>query len=441
MGEGGIHDEMLQIARQQGVVSTSGRPSPRQAMAVLKMRRRAQHSRRRAPAVLFSSTHAREWIAARSAAAVGWFAAQGRAGRPCSRRARSGSCDPEPAATLHVPAARRRNTLPGQRTPTNRFWRKTLRDNNDDGIYGNPGDGVDPNRNYPAKRGIDEEGATNTHLRRDLPRPVRPVGAREPRVRPAAAEAPLQGQRQLPLGRAAAADAGLLHHRLRAQRRDDLQRDDGRRRRRRSRAVHAAALVGSLRVQRRHDRQRLPQLRRDRLDARSSTRARPAAARTAATSSTSPTTRGRSQAIFEKNLPMALNIVHSADQLDRPRNFENDPGQYQVKPTQDIQINDVRRLLRRDAGRSRRSCRKSLGPVDVNASISGPGGSTRTVVLRAEDAPAGERYGDAPGRVLPPRARDDARELGDARPSRCATRSPGDMVSAVGARRRVCASA
>ena len=29
-------------------------------------------------------------------------------------------------------------------------------------IYGNAGDGVDPNRNYPAKRGIDEEGATNT---------------------------------------------------------------------------------------------------------------------------------------------------------------------------------------------------------------------------------------------------------------------------------------
>ena len=44
----------------------------------------------------------------------------------------------------------------------NRFWRKTLRDNNANGIYGDSQDGVDPNRNYPAKRGIDEEGASNS---------------------------------------------------------------------------------------------------------------------------------------------------------------------------------------------------------------------------------------------------------------------------------------
>ena len=44
----------------------------------------------------------------------------------------------------------------------NRFWRKTVRDNNANGIYGDNQDGVDPNRNYPAKRGIDEEGASNS---------------------------------------------------------------------------------------------------------------------------------------------------------------------------------------------------------------------------------------------------------------------------------------
>ena len=37
-----------------------------------------------------------------------------------------------------------------------RLWRKNLRDNNGDGAT-QVGDGVDPNRNYPAKRGIDEE--------------------------------------------------------------------------------------------------------------------------------------------------------------------------------------------------------------------------------------------------------------------------------------------
>ena len=69
----------------------------------------------------------------------------------------------------------------------NRFWRKTLRDNNANGIYGDNQDGVDPNRNYPAKRGIDEEGASNSFNSRDLPRPVRAVGAGGPRHRPPAA--------------------------------------------------------------------------------------------------------------------------------------------------------------------------------------------------------------------------------------------------------------
>ena len=44
----------------------------------------------------------------------------------------------------------------------NRFWRKTLRDNDGNGTYGDNQDGVDPNRNYPTKRGIDEEGASNS---------------------------------------------------------------------------------------------------------------------------------------------------------------------------------------------------------------------------------------------------------------------------------------
>ena len=57
----------------------------------------------------------------------------------------------------------------------NRFWRKTLRDNNNNGIYGDNQDGVDPNRNYPAKRGDRRGGRGPTRSRRDLPRPVRAV--------------------------------------------------------------------------------------------------------------------------------------------------------------------------------------------------------------------------------------------------------------------------
>ena len=103
------------------------------------------------------------------------------------------------------------------------------------------------------------------------------------------------------------------------------------------------------------------------------------------------------EAVFQKNLPMALNIAHSSAQLDRPRNFDNDPGQYQIKPTHDIQPTrfDV------SYGATQQieaNVRRSLGPVDVTVGISGPGGADRTVTaIRAEEVPPGERYGDAPG--------------------------------------------
>ncbi|WP_421106800.1 M14 family zinc carboxypeptidase [Streptomyces sp. NEAU-S77] len=44
-------------------------------------------------------------------------------------------------------------------SPANRQWRKTLRDNNGDGKIA-PGDGVDPNRNFPYKWGYDNEGSS-----------------------------------------------------------------------------------------------------------------------------------------------------------------------------------------------------------------------------------------------------------------------------------------
>lgn len=43
---------------------------------------------------------------------------------------------------------------------TDRLWRKNLHDNNGDGVIG-PGDGVDPNRNYPTKWGYDNEGSSD----------------------------------------------------------------------------------------------------------------------------------------------------------------------------------------------------------------------------------------------------------------------------------------
>jgi len=47
-------------------------------------------------------------------------------------------------------------------TPGNRLWRKNMADNDGDGIRGEAGDGVDPNRNFPRNWGMDDEGSSPT---------------------------------------------------------------------------------------------------------------------------------------------------------------------------------------------------------------------------------------------------------------------------------------
>ena len=55
-------------------------------------------------------------------------------------------------------------------TAGNRLWRKNMGDNNNNGIIGEPDDGVDPNRNFAANWGRDDEGSSPDPLG-DLPRP------------------------------------------------------------------------------------------------------------------------------------------------------------------------------------------------------------------------------------------------------------------------------
>ena len=116
--------------------------------------------------------------------------------------------------------------------------------------------------------------AASTRRARATPSAARPTAARTrcrsprtSRVDRLQRRVKFDGQHQLPLRRPAAADAGLLHDRLRAAGRDDLRRHHRHRRRRAPSSRTAAALVGPLRVQRRHDRQRLHELRHHRLDA------------------------------------------------------------------------------------------------------------------------------------------------------------------------------
>jgi hypothetical protein len=46
-------------------------------------------------------------------------------------------------------------------TAGNRLWRKNMADNDGDGEYGEIGDGVDPNRNFPRNWGLDDEGSSS----------------------------------------------------------------------------------------------------------------------------------------------------------------------------------------------------------------------------------------------------------------------------------------
>jgi Zinc carboxypeptidase len=413
MEPGGIHDEMVQLAADNRDVvkyerigtSTLGKP-----MSVLKVTNNARNvPDGTRPAVLYSSNnHAREWIAAEvERRLMRWVIEHKNDPRIADLLSRTELWfmpiqNPDGydyTFTCGVGAA---NHLCGpNETPSNRFWRKTLRDNDGDGIYGEPsqsgqGDGVDPNRNYPAKRAIDEEGATNQTGGETyrgpyaLSEPENLAFDRLLRKIDFKANVNYHSAGQLLLTPVsyitdyAPVDATIFNamtgtdgdgavEPYQPQRSSDLYESNG------DTIDNGYMNYGVIGW--------TPEL------DTCATGGGPAGCNQFAF----PDDEEKVEAVFQKNLPMALNIAHSSAQLDRPRNFDNDPGQYQIKPTHDIQPTrfDV------SYGATQQieaNVRRSLGPVDVTAEISGPGGADRTVTaIRAEEVPPGERYGDAPG--------------------------------------------
>ena len=111
----------------------------------------------------------------------------------------------------------------------------------------------------------------------------------------------------------------------------------------------------------------------------------------------SPDDEDKVAAVFEKNLFFALNVVKSLPNLGRPRNFDNDPSQYQVKATQDIQVNrfDVSYGAAQPV---EAIVRKELGPADIT--VTRPSTCNGNVTIRMAPAPAGERYGEALGQYF-----------------------------------------
>ena len=301
---------------------------------------------------------------------------------------------------IRAPNAAQPNTA--LRMPTNRLWRKTLRDNDGNGIFGDGQDGVDPNRNYPTAWGLDEEGASNT-ARADLPRAVPALGARGPRVRPAAAPDHARGGHQLPLGRAAAAVPVRLHHGRLLRRRPVVQGHHRHRRRRRGRPVHLAALLGPLHHQRRDDRPRVQQVRVDVVDA-GARRVRDGGRRHVLLRRLGlhvPGRReqGRGRLREEPRLrPQRRGDDARPDRPDRPRNATADETQYQVKASPDIEPN--RFNVSYGATQTlEATSRRILGAGRLRASRSQrPGRRLAHDHARGEEWKGGERFGDLRGK-------------------------------------------
>ena len=107
------------------------------------------------PSVLYSSTqHAREWIAAEvNRRQMKWYADQYRAGNPQIRALLKST------ELWFVLVANPDGYQYTFLNPGTRLWRKTLRDNNNNGTI-EVGDGVDPNRNYEEHWNYDNEGSS-----------------------------------------------------------------------------------------------------------------------------------------------------------------------------------------------------------------------------------------------------------------------------------------
>ena len=274
----------------------------------------------------------------------------------------------------------------------NRFWRKTIRDNNANGIYGDNQDGVDPNRNYPAKRGIDEEGASNSFGSETyrgpyaLSEPENLAVDRLQRRVPFKANINWHSSGQLLLTPVSyttdyyppdstlfdaitGTDGDEAVFPYRSQHSSDLYESNGDTI---DNAYHNYGIIGWT-----------PEM------DTCATMGEPSGCNSFA----SPDNESKVNAVFEKNLSFALNVTHSLPNLARPKNFDNDPSHYQVKATQDIQPNrfDV------SYGATQvveATIRKELGDADITVSVVGQNGN---VTIPMTPSPAGERYNEIKG--------------------------------------------
>src|SRR4051794_20306774 len=412
---GGIADEMRATAAANPDVmkleqiGTTGLGKP---ILVIKMTADARNTADGArPALLFSAiNHAREWVAAEQGRRLPvWFAEhkndpkikeiigktelwfmpiQNIDGYDFTFTCGLGA-DQVPCDYRNPPAGK----------ATNRFWRKTLRDNNNNGIYGDGQDGVDPNRNYPAKRAIDEEGASNSFNSGTYrgPYPLSEAGnlavdRLQRRVKfygninyhtdgqllltPVSYTTDYAPPDSTIFAAMTGTDGDSAVFPYQPQRSSDLYESNG------DTIDNGYLNYGIIGW--------TPEM-----DTCTTGGDQPGCRQFSF-----PDVEAKMQAVFDKNLAFALNAAHSLLTLDRPRNYDDDPNGYQIKPTEDIQLN--RFDVSYGANQTIEAIvRKTLGPSDVRVTLTTPGNiatkRATTAVIPMTTAPAGERYGEVPG--------------------------------------------
>ena len=447
---GGIKDEMTSIAAANRglaklvVIGKSGQGQDIVALKVTKDARNVRDGER--PAMLFSAVnHAREWIAAEvgrrmptwwlehaddpeiaellSRTELWFLPIQNPDGYDytftCGIGFRSKANEMCGATLVTDPSDPRRGTYvyktadgttvapdaaqpdPNKRKPTQRLWRKTLRNNLVPETIGDSQDGVDPNRNYPTAWGLDEEGASNSPnsstYRGPFPLSETEDLAYDRLLRKITPEAVINyhSAAQLllyPFGyitdvyadddpwfkALTGTDGDAAVDPYISQRSSDLYITNG------ETTDHAYNKYGSMSW--------TPEL--DECET--------AAGGTFCSGGsgfTFPDDEGKVEAVFQKNLDFARNVAATTldrDRPDRPRNATDDETQYQTKAAPDIEPNRFNVSYGRDQVLEA-TTRKVLGPVDFEVQATGTGG-TRTITLRAAPWNGGERFGDLRGK-------------------------------------------
>jgi hypothetical protein len=156
-GPGGIEQELRSLVRRYPDIATLVRigwtvqHTPILAVRVTTRSRREDDSK---PVVLYAATqHAREWIATETDRRLLHYYLEQYATNPTVRRL------VQTRELWFVPVANP-DGYDYTFTPGNRLWRKNLRDNNNDGSIDPTTDGVDPNRNFATNWNYDDEGSS-----------------------------------------------------------------------------------------------------------------------------------------------------------------------------------------------------------------------------------------------------------------------------------------